>query len=100
MSILPIISSQLTGPPPWVGEDDDANCEPLWADGCQNAGFIIDYSKHFYDIRCDAVEYRMQCSYYRGKIADLHHDRLTKLIRFAALLQNTFLGEVERELGE
>ncbi|KAI1430781.1 heterokaryon incompatibility protein-domain-containing protein [Xylaria sp. CBS 124048] len=72
----------------------------------EDVDFIIDYRRSFYSIWCDTILYYFQCPYYKlpanhtnqDKLERLHHLQLTRLVRFAALLQNTLLDEVEREL--
>ncbi|KAI2624436.1 heterokaryon incompatibility protein-domain-containing protein [Xylaria nigripes] len=98
---------------------DGNSPEDAWG---EDVSFPIDYRRSFYDIWCDAVHYRFRCPYYfvppeffkkqsrhyfvppevereRTESESLRHDGLTKLIRFAALVQNTLLNEVERELA-
>lgn len=75
--------------------------------GNEDVEFIIDYRRNFYDIWCDVVLYLFQCPHYfvpdhldtdEGELARLRHERLTNIVRFAAVVQNTLQDEVEYEI--
>ncbi|RWA05547.1 hypothetical protein EKO27_g9560 [Xylaria grammica] len=88
------------------GENDEATIEN-WGDG--DVEFIIDYRRSFYDMWCDTVQYLFQSPHYfvpdhldtdEGELSRLRHERLTNIVRFAGLVQNTLQDEVERELAQ
>ncbi|KAI1122353.1 heterokaryon incompatibility protein-domain-containing protein [Nemania abortiva] len=77
-------------------------------DNGDNVDFIIDYRRSFYDIWCDTIQYLFRCPYYfvpahldldKDELRRLRHERLTNLVRFSGLVQNTLQDEVERELA-
>ncbi|KAI0096609.1 heterokaryon incompatibility protein-domain-containing protein [Nemania sp. FL0031] len=81
----------------------------LQDDGSNNVDFIIDYRRSFYDIWCDTIQYLFKCPYYflpahinqdESELRRLRHERLTNLVRFSCLVQNTLQDEVERELAQ
>ncbi|KAI1353981.1 heterokaryon incompatibility protein-domain-containing protein [Xylaria sp. FL0043] len=87
------------------GRDDDATS--IQYDGNEDVSFIIDYCRSFYDMWCDVVQYFFRCPHYfvpdhldtdEGELARLRHQRLTNVVRFAAIVQNTLQDEVDREL--
>ncbi|KAI0801588.1 heterokaryon incompatibility protein-domain-containing protein [Xylaria sp. FL0064] len=87
------------------GRDHDATS--IQYDGNEDVSFIIDYCRSFYDMWCDVVQYFFRCPHYfvpehldtdEGELERLRHQRLTNVVRFAAIVQNTLQDEVEREL--
>ncbi|KAJ2988412.1 hypothetical protein NUW58_g3991 [Xylaria curta] len=91
------------------GDEDEGDMATMQYSGSEDVDFIIDYRRSFYDIWCDVVQYLFRCPYYfvpahleedEGELARLRHERLTNLIRFAGLVQNTLQDGVERELAQ
>ncbi|KAI1171852.1 heterokaryon incompatibility protein-domain-containing protein [Nemania sp. FL0916] len=85
--------------------DDDAIVQDS---GDEDVEFIVDYRRSFYAVWCDAVQYLFRCPYYfvpahldkdEGELRRLRHERLTNVVRFAGIVQNTLEDEVERELA-
>ncbi|KAI0517557.1 heterokaryon incompatibility protein-domain-containing protein [Xylaria bambusicola] len=75
--------------------------------GSEDVEFVIDYRRRFYDIWCGVVLYIFQCPHYfvpdhldtdEEELSRLRHERLTNVVRFAGIVQNTLQDEVEREL--
>jgi len=92
-----------------LAEDDEDIAVTTRYNGSQNVEFIIDYRRPFYDIWCDVVQYIFRCPYYfvpshadtdESQIRHLRHVRLTNVVRFAGLVQNTLQDEVESELAQ
>jgi hypothetical protein len=88
---------------------DDGNTVTTRYNGSQNVEFVIDYRRPFYDIWCDVVQYIFRCPYYfvpshpdtdESELPRLRHVRLTNVVRFAGLVQNTLQDEVESELAQ
>ncbi|KAI0430298.1 heterokaryon incompatibility protein-domain-containing protein [Xylaria sp. FL1042] len=87
------------------GDDDDTTS--IQYSGNEDVTFVIDYRRSFYDMWCDVVQYLFRCPHYfvpdhldtdEGELARLRHERLTNVVRFAAIVQNTLQDEVEHEL--
>ncbi|GAP92621.2 putative HET domain-containing protein [Rosellinia necatrix] len=88
--------------------DDGRHWEVVRDDGSADVDLVIDYRRAYYDIWCDVVQYLFRCPFYfvpphldtdEGELARLRHERLTRVVRFAGLVQNTLQDEVERELA-
>ncbi|KAI0401896.1 heterokaryon incompatibility protein-domain-containing protein [Xylaria palmicola] len=89
------------------GEGSGEEEEGMKYSGDEDVEFIIDYRRAYYDIWCDTVQYLFRCPHYfvpphldtdEGELTRLRHKRLTNIVRFAGLVQNTLQDEVEREL--
>ncbi|KAI0454623.1 heterokaryon incompatibility protein-domain-containing protein [Xylaria acuta] len=89
--------------------DNGVDGASIQYNGDEDVEFVIDYRRSFWNIWCDVVKYLFQCPYYfvpphldmdEGELARLRHLRLTNLVRFAGLVQNTLQDEVERELAQ
>ncbi|KAF2965914.1 hypothetical protein GQX73_g7663 [Xylaria multiplex] len=89
--------------------DGDEDCASIQDGGGEDVDFIIDYRRSFYDMWCDTVKYLFQSPHYfvpehldtdEGELARLRHERLTNVVRFAGLVQNSLQDEVERELAQ
>ncbi|KAK5636067.1 hypothetical protein RRF57_011779 [Xylaria bambusicola] len=89
------------------GKDMGDATESIRYTGSEDVEIVIDYRRRFYDIWCDVVLYIFQCPHYfvpehldtdEGELARLRHERLTNVVRFAGIVQNTLHDEVEREL--
>ncbi|TGJ81374.1 hypothetical protein E0Z10_g7399 [Xylaria hypoxylon] len=92
-----------------VGDDGKNDGASIQDGGSEEVEFIIDYRRSFYDTWCDTVQYLFRAPHYfvpdhldadEGELSRLRHERLTNIVRFAGLVQNTLQDEVEHELAQ
>ncbi|KAI0537911.1 heterokaryon incompatibility protein-domain-containing protein [Xylaria digitata] len=92
-----------------ASDDIDEDGASIQDGGGEDVDFIIDYRRSYYDMWCDTVKYLFRSPHYfvpehldtdEGELARLRHERLTNVVRFAGLVQNSLQDEVERELAQ